>query len=106
MAYGKGFAELFANCAKNPVLSTMKKDLGTIGRSMKGGYSNASNVMSTGGFSGKTKANLIGGDMKRRGMGIYNELGAAKTAGYAAGGLGVGAAAADFANPWGLGWGD
>jgi hypothetical protein len=96
--------------AANPVMSTMKAtgkaDLGVMSSNLKGAYSNAMGVMGTGGFSNMTKAKLIGGDIRRRGMSMYNQFGAAKSAGYGAAAIGGGAAAADFMNPWGLGFGD
>lgn len=74
------------------------KQMRGAGRSAMGHYA--------GGGSARDAGMMFGSAARSAGMGLYKSMGARKLGAYSAAGLGIGAGAADFANPWGLGWGD
>jgi hypothetical protein len=103
----EGYTNIASNYAKNAINSTIDwgmsglKGYGKMGPS----YGSSSACASRMGMSGSKRFGTVGlglmNDFGKLGMGQKSAMGA-----IGLGALGAGAAAADFLNPWGLGWGD
>ena len=98
-----------AHRAKNSAAyGTFMNDMSTLrnyGRGLGRSYSNIGAGMKAGKYGAGTAGSLMSDKLMKAGQGIYNQMGN-RAFGYGAGALAGGAAAADFLNPWGLGFGD
>lgn len=104
----QGFVKMASNYAVNAFKSTLGYLKGGAG-DIRGAFSGAKSAYSQGGMSGLKGfgSGYHKGVMRRAGAGKGSAMSHYGRMGVTAGAAGAGGmAAADFMNPWGLGWGD